>query len=253
MLALAGCAVISLSSFALASTVRLRQDGDALTSECRTGFVSGVASRPLAVGCAAAALAALAVLPSGGAAAPSKSTYRVQLDGDAALEQVRVQRRACKENFPCTRLVVRDGSRRAVLTPISQRPLAPYNWQVSNVRFHDFTGDGEPEIISTLLTVGGTGSSPMRIGVHTWSGTRATRIFDHQNATAAAEPGYDGVVTTRLRVIEEEGKPAEIELRESLLAASDATCCPSAFRFTRYRFDGARLALVPGSKRLQKV
>jgi len=208
-----------------------------------------VISRPTTALCATGALVAL-LAPSGGLGA-APNVYRVQLDGDETVEQVRIERRRCKDTAPCTRVAVRDGSRRAALTPISQRPGNRYNWQVSKVQFHDLTADGQPEIVWTLGTVGGTGSSPVRTGVHTWDGKRAKQIFEHDNGKAA-EPGYARVTAVRARVLEEEGELPELELRESLDTPKDATCCPSAYRYTRYRWDGAQLALIAGSKRIQK-
>ena len=43
--------------------------------------------------------------------------FRAQLDSDAPREQLRTEMRRCGQPFACSRLVVRDGSRRQALTP----------------------------------------------------------------------------------------------------------------------------------------
>ena len=107
---------------------------------------------------------------------------RRQLDGDAPREKIVNKRRRCSEPYRCSQLVLRDGRRRRELTGISQRPRYPYHWYVSGLQFSDLTGDGHPEIVWDLDTVGGTGSSPRLRGAHTWTGRRAVRIFRLRNA-----------------------------------------------------------------------
>ena len=195
---------------------------------------------------AAFALVGVAVLlaPNAGAL---KKVFRVQLDADKPIEIVRVQERRCKESYPCTQLVLRDGDRRVKLTRIGQRPRFPYHWTVTNVRFRDLTGDGFPEIIWDLFTVGGTGSSPSLKGAHKWDGRVASRIFRFANGRKPPR-GYESVdyVTWRIVAGANGGLP-EIETRESLHKRDDGTCCPSAFRVTRHRWNGTRIAPVPGS------
>jgi hypothetical protein len=43
----------------------------------------------------------------------------------------------------------------------------------------------------------------------------------------------------------------EIETRESLLDDDDSNCCPSAYRVGRHRWNGKRIAPVPGSSRIE--
>jgi hypothetical protein len=175
--------------------------------------------------------------------------FRAQLDSDAPREQLRTEVRRCGQPFACSRLVVRDGSRRQALTAFRQTSL-PYGWSVGRARLIDFTGDGVPEIAYELGTVGGTVSSPTMFGVSQWTGTSARRIFDFRNGRDP-EPGYAYVVFVVTRIVTGTGGLPEIETRESLHRTTDANCCPSAFRITRHRWDGTRIAPVPGSVRIE--
>lgn len=199
---------------------------------------------------AALAVVALGAVAAEGSAARTK-VHTVELDGDAAPERVAVKRARCREAYPCTQLVLRDGRRRVKLTPISQRPRHPYHWAVARVRFHDLTGDGRPEIMWDIRTVGGTVSSPSLTGVHQWDGRRASRIFAFSNGRKAP-PGYSYVVSARAEIVGgAAGALPEIETRESLHGPDDANCCPSAYRITGHRWDGRRIAPVPGSERIE--
>jgi hypothetical protein len=74
------------------------------------------------------------------------------------------------------------------LTPISQRPKHPWHWDVTKVRFRDLTGDGLPEIMWDLFTVGGTGSSPSL--KECTDGTAAKRLGSSgSQAAASRRPG----------------------------------------------------------------
>src|SRR4051812_14869426 len=75
--------------------------------------------------------------------------FRAQFDSDAPREQLRTEVRRCGQPFACSRLVVRDGSRRRALTPFRQTRL-PYGWSVGRTRLIDF------KIAYELETVGGT-------------------------------------------------------------------------------------------------
>lgn len=177
---------------------------------------------------------------------------RVQLDADAKLERVIVQRGRCRDTYPCSRLVIRDGNRRVALTKISQRPRHPYHWTVTRVRFRDLTGDGVREIIWSLFTTGGTGSSPALRGIHQWDGRRARRIFRLANARRV--PGYGYTLGVKARVIQPEGMALpQLEILEYLHGPNDATCCPSFVRRSRYQWNGERMALTPGSVSYEPV
>jgi hypothetical protein len=101
-------------------------------------------------------------------------------------------------------------------------PTAPYGWHVRTVRFSDLTGDGR----------------------------RASRIFKY---TSRRQPpaGYAAVVFVKSRVVISGSGLPQIETREFLLDNHDANCCPSAYRVTRHRWNGERIAPVPGSTRIE--
>jgi hypothetical protein len=183
-------------------------------------------------------------------AVAGKTVWRVELDGDERLETVRIKTRRCDEPRSCTQLVLRDGRRRVKLTPISQRPNHPWHWDVTKVRFRDLTGDGLQEIMWDLFTVGGTGSSPSLKGVHRWDGREASRIFQFANGRRPP-PGYAHVVAVSWRIVKGAGALPEIETTESLHKRDDATCCPSAYRVTRHRWNGSRIAPVAGSQEVE--
>jgi hypothetical protein len=149
-------------------------------------------------------------------------------------------------------LILRDGERRAVLTQFTQQPRYPYGWHVRTVRFPDLTGDGRPEILWSLATAGATVSSPSLRGVDQWNGRRASRIFKF---TSRRDPprGYIDVVFVKSRVVNSGSGLPEIETREFLLDENDSTCCPSAYRLTRFRWNGRRIAAVPGSIRIERL
>jgi hypothetical protein len=183
-----------------------------------------------------------------GPATARDKVYRVQLDSDRARERVVVQKRRCRNltAYGCSRLVLRDGKRRRVLTNFTQRPRYPYAWVVARVRFVDFTGDGIKEILWRLDTSGGTVSSPSLRGVHRWNGRSKRRIFRFANARTPP-PGYSFTVFVSSRLIRG-GPLPEIKTRESLHTENDANCCPSAYRIMRHRWNGRRIAPVPGSE-----
>jgi hypothetical protein len=175
--------------------------------------------------------------------------FRAQLDGDAAPEQVRTQFRRCGQPAACSRLVVRDGSQRRALTPLRQS-RASYGWTVDRTRLLDFTGDGIRDIAYELETVAGTGSSPTLFGVSQWNGEQARRIFEFRNGREP-EPGFAYVISVVTIIVSRTGGLPELETRESLHRATDANCCPSAYRITRHRWDGTRISPVPGSVRVE--
>jgi hypothetical protein len=183
--------------------------------------------------------------------APAQArVHQVQLDHDAPLERVGVQRVHCRDFFPCSRLVLRDGGVRRNLTGISQRPRYPFHWSVEKVRFVDFTGDGIPEIAWQLETAGGTVSSPSLKGVDGWDGAHVSHLFRFANAGKPPR-GYAYVVFVTWKIVPGgAGGLPEIETKESLNHRNDANCCPSAYRVTRHRWDGQRIAPVPGSSHI---
>ena len=187
-----------------------------------------------------------------GPAAGRDRAFRIQLDRDRPRERLLIQERPCKVYVGgCSRLILRDGRREAVLTPFTQRPRYPYGWRVRSVRFPDLTGDGRPEILWSLATAGGTVSSPSLRGVDQWNGRRASRIFKF---TSRRKPpaNYIGVVFVKSRVVRGSGSDLpELETREFLLDRNDPNCCPSAYRLIRHRWNGQRIAPVPGSTRIE--
>ena len=198
------------------------------------------------------ALGAVLVVVAGPAAGQNKVSD-VQLDQDRPRERVVVQKKPCKNvsSYGCSRLLLRDGKRQAVLTPFTQRPRYPYGWRVRRVRFPDLTGDGRAEVLWALETAGATVSSPSLKGVHQWDGRRARRIFRFSNSRKPPT-GYSYVVFVSSRIVPASGSgPPEIETRESLLDRDDSNCCPSAYRVIRHRWNGKRIAPVPGSTRIE--
>jgi hypothetical protein len=197
---------------------------------------------------------AVALVGIAGPAFGRDRVFDVQLDRDMPKERAVIQRSECRV-YPsgCSRLVVRDGKRQAVLTPFTQRPRYSYGWRVKTVRFPDLTGDGRPEILWSLQTAGATVSSPSLRGVDQWNGRHASRIFKF---TTGRKPpaGYIAVVFVKSKVLAGPGgSPPEIETRELLLKRGDSNCCPSAQRVIRHRWNGKRIAPVPGSTRIELI
>jgi hypothetical protein len=205
---------------------------------------------------AGACLVGLVVLAAPTALARDR-VLRAQLDRDTPRERVVVQKARCRSVSPygCSRLVVRDGRRRAVLTPFTQRPRHPYGWDVTKLRFLDFTGDGVPEVFWRLDSSGGTVSSPSLVGVTSWTGSRSYRLFTFANGRRRKPPrGYRYIIFVTERIVRPGGgRLPEIRTRESLHHELDGNCCPSAYRITRHRWNGRRIAPVPGSTRIVRA
>jgi hypothetical protein len=191
--------------------------------------------------------------------APSAADHTVaesaQLDADPELERVERRFTACPEgiNAPtgpdqCGSVAVVDGDVTTRLTPPDQRPRYDYGWAPYNpVVLRDLTGDGIPEIIWRLSTAGGTGSSPVMMGVHRWTGAAATRIF--RTRTRVRRNGWSQPVALKPGRVRKGLR--ELVLRELLYAPRDSTCCPSFVRTRRLRWNGTRMRVVPGSERLR--
>jgi len=69
-------------------------------------------------------------------------------------------------------------------------------------------------------------------------------------APGVTPAGYAYVVYVVTKIVTGTGGLPEIETRESLHRQTDANCCPSAYRVTRHRWDGTRIAPIPGSVRI---
>ena len=193
------------------------------------------------------------LLTAAGSVAARDRIFRIQLDRDGPRERVLVQKRECKVYARgCSRLMVRDGERHAVLTQFTQRPRYPYPWAVRTVRFPDLTGDGRAEILWSLVTAGATVSSPSLRGADQWNGRRASRIFKFTNLRKPPR-GYFAVVFVKSGVVSSGSGLPEIERPEFLLDENDSNCCPSAYRVIRHRRNGERIAPVPGSTRIEPL
>ena len=103
---------------------------------------------------------------------------RAQLDGDGAIELVeRLETLAPTTEGPessgCSHLRIVDGARTQRLTP-STASYASYCLYVMQLSVRDLTGDGRADVVWTTNITGGRAN---RIGVHTWNGRSARRIF----------------------------------------------------------------------------
>lgn len=179
-------------------------------------------------------------------------TVRAQLDSDVALERVDREYVDCPEgiNAPqepegCGYIRIVDGARSRRITPVDQRPRFQYGWFPAAPRFADLTGDGHVEIIWRLGTAGGTGSSPVSLGVHRWNGRSAKRIFFRSSVDARSQG-------PSLRVLPKRRGLRELLLVESVPEPDDPTCCPTFRRTRRYRWDGTAMAAIPGSTRMTR-
>lgn len=200
-----------------------------------------------------AALAAGGTLAPGAGAAPLSK--RSQLDRDAPLEVVRAEKRgprACRQPRPCSRVVLQDGKRKRALSSFGQgSPNRTFAWSVASLQTVDLTGDGIAEVVYTLRTVGGTGSSPTLMAVVSWDGRRARKLFLLENGRAP-EPGWKYVITARGTITSGADGFPEIETSEGMYTETDATCCPSAIRRQRWRWNGTVIAPVAGTKEIDR-
>jgi hypothetical protein len=175
-----------------------------------------------------------------------------QLDSDAALESVSVERgsaRDCGGSESCSRVVLIDGSREVALSSFRQRgEPSNFLWSVEHLRTLDLTGDRAREIFWKQVTSGGTASSPLLFAVERWDGRRASRIFTLRITHAAS--GFAYSMPYEAKVIPPRGGLRELATTEGLYDKNRATCCPNAVRHRRYRWNGRRMALVAGSTHL---
>lgn len=201
----------------------------------------------------AVAALALACCASATVHAQTTTSVSVNLDRDAHRERVERVSEPCpletEGPYPCGFVRIVDGAASAQITPIDQRPRFDYGWTPRPVKLHDLTGDGRPELIWRLDTSGGTGSSPVRLGVHRWTGRRAVQLF----ATSGTAGRTTHAQPLRLDVLAPRRGLRELRLVELLYRERDATCCPSFRRTRRYRFDGSRMAAVRGSTRVTRL
>lgn len=181
------------------------------------------------------------------------STLRVQLDRDRPLETLRAQRisaQQCRAPSACSRLLLVDGRRRVALSTFRQRGRpSSYKWRIASVRAVDLTGDGVRDVMWKQETVGATASSPVLVAVSRWTGRAARRIFTLKVRRHSA-PGYEIALPLSVRVKRDRPGRRELWTTEGLYRVGDGDCCPSALRHRRYRWNGRRLALVPGSTRV---
>jgi hypothetical protein len=177
----------------------------------------------------------------------------VQLDTDAALESLRIERgstRDCRGPEPCSRLALDDGTRTVALSTFRQRGRpSTYLWSIEHLRVLDLTGDGPREVFWNQETTGGTGSSPRLFAVDRWDGHRAKRIFTLTGSTRGAG-GFAYSLPYDVKVAREPGGVRELATTEALYSSDRPGCCPNALRHRRYRWNGRRIALVAGSSRL---
>jgi hypothetical protein len=199
-------------------------------------------------------LGALLGLPAQAAAsAPTVvHAWRVNLDGDAHVEHVRLMLALRPNPFGGTvplrqhwlQVVDRVGGKTvtARVTPILEHLLP------RSVRIGDLDAGGRPEIFYEGFN-GGAGAVPVFAGVRAWDGTHKQRLWSYappfpalvhnghhyryvgahvslENLARAATPGLE------VHVVQGEARPAEFD------------CCPSKLLIRNYRFDAAAGAWV---------
>ncbi len=98
---------------------------------------------------------------------------------------------------------------------------------INQIECADVTGDGVREAVFTVLS-GGT-AGPTQFGVITSKG-----------GLLLLEDGYKVAVD----VVNER----RFDVQQPIYKKSDANCCPSAFRFTKYVWDGERFKPRKGSR-----
>jgi hypothetical protein len=206
-----------------------------------------------ALACSAAVCLAPAVSAN---LAAHGSALRVQLDRDPSLEALvteTVTAQQCGAPSACSRLVLVDGQRRVALSTIRQRgEPSSYTWRVASVRAIDLTRDGVRDVVWKQNTVGPTASSPVLFAVSRWNGRIAHRVFTLQTRRRPAR-GYEASLPLSVRIKRDRKKRRELWTTEALYRSPDGDCCPSAVRHRRYRWNGRRIALVPGSTRVVRT
>lgn len=182
-----------------------------------------------------AAVTALAATAS----AADRTAFTAQLDGDAARERVVLRTSTCDGGRACRQVVVRDGRRTGVLTP---RLVPGYTYgATAGARAVDLRGDGTRQLLVTINTVGGTGSSPRVIALIAWTGTKARTLVRVAPSTRAR--GYSLTLPVSSDVVATPGGRV-LRTRELLYRPGDITASPSATRGRDWRWDGRRMVMV---------
>jgi hypothetical protein len=117
-------------------------------------------------------------------------------------------------------------------------------------RFHAGVGGEGPERGPDLEQV--VGEAAVQAGAL----ALAAGVFEQRARRSAwmgaMSSGYAYVVFVTWRIVRPDGAGLpEIETSESLHRRNDASCCPSAYRVIRHRWNGNRIASVPGSTRIE--
>lgn len=213
------------------------------------GSGDGAASNATKVFAATLMVVAWAICSPEMSASAVPGTVTAQLDGDSPLEQVeRVETEAseAEASSGCSYLRIVDGARTQRLTP-SKGSYSPYCLVVQKVSVRDLTGDGRAEVTWATNISGGRA---IRIGTHAWNGRSARRIFSENPGNIGGGRFSflpEAFITAPRRGLR------EIKIRDGIHEPGDALCCPSFRRTRRFRWNGRRMGLVPGSTKYVRL
>lgn len=175
----------------------------------------------------------------GTATAADRMAFTAQLDRDAAKERVLLRTTRCAPYRACRQVVVRDGRRSVAITP-ARVPGYPYE-ATASARAVDVRRDGTKQLLVTVDTVGGTGSSPRVISLMAWTGAQARTLV--RVSPSAKASGYSLTLPVGARVVPTTDGPV-LRTNELLYRPGDITASPSATRVRDWRWDGRRMVLA---------
>ena len=118
-------------------------------------------------------------------------------------------------------------------------------WNVvpENIANGDLDGDGREEAVVPIFAnaCGGTMITGERVLVYTLRGGRPTPLPEFDYVDEGCERGKDcGFSRSPVPLVKYDAREKTIVIENQYQTEEDATCCPSLYRRTWYRWDGSR-------------
>ena len=118
-------------------------------------------------------------------------------------------------------------------------------WNVvpENIAYGDLDGDGREEAVVPLFAnaCGGTMITGERVLVYTLRAGRPTALPEFDYIDEGCEKGKEcGFTRSPIPLVEYDAEEKALVIVNQYQTEDDATCCPSLYRRTWYRWDGSR-------------
>ena len=144
-------------------------------------------------------------------------------------------------------------------TCVKRRGRAPeagvWNVVPENIAYGDIDGDGrEEEAVAVFANVcGGTMILGERVLVYTLRGGRPAALPEFDYVDEGCEKGKECDFTrSPIPLVRYDAEEKALVIENRYQTEDDATCCPSLYRRTWYRWDGARFRLYKKSEVMKR-